>query len=564
MLLRLHFRILYRQATAHRARAVVTGLLLVLGTVASLMLAGTIVFSLWVGARRGYDPPRVVEAVHLGFASVYLLVALAPVLGFRASEFFDVTKLFTLPVSHRPVFAAMAVGLSLSGAVLFWLPPLLAGALGLPGLTPLGAAARVGLVLALLLHAVALGQFLVLLLLDFLRSRRFRDLLLVAAPLLAGGLYLGLRWLTAGGLSDAGAREFLAQGWSRWLVFLPSRWVTEAIGATVPGGGGFRAWLPFLLGFVPLTVLLFRAASALQARAFLGDVPSRESALARPGRRPPGARLLARFLPDPVIAMAGKEARTLLREPLVKTLLVNQAVFLLIPFLFLVMRPGRAPDVPDRIFTLVLAALPFLLVFVESTLAFNLFGIDGPGTAHFLTTPVSWRHVLLGKDLCYLGVFGLGNVAVAAALLHGVAAFRPGLVPDPWHATAMAALGGTLGLAVVLAVGNVLSLYLPTPLVGRGRGALSQQRALREGCLEQILRTLAFAGTAVLVAPIPFLLQILPTVASGFDGPWWPPVATALATAYAAALLALSLTVAEGLARERQSVLLERMVRSED
>ena len=577
LLLRLHFLVLKRQATATPGRKFITFLLVVLGSVASILLGLTAFWGLWVARHRtGLSPGDLDEAMHLSFAVVYGALVLSPALGFRGNEFLDVTRLFHLPVSHRTVFTASTVGVSLSGAVLFWLPPLTGLVCGY--MVPGGRwgqapeamdwgllAVRLALVGAFLFQAVAVGQLVVLLLLNFLRSRRFQDLGLVIAPCIAGAVYLGTWWaLTRGrdqiGPQGAGLRDLLSAGLSRWIPFLPSRWLTEAmVGA---GGGGWRPWLPFVLGFVPLTVIVLSLAGHLQERAFLGDVPPIAAGRGGSGRRIPGGRLLARFFPDSVLAIASKELRLLRREPIVKTVLIGQAFFLGLPVMILALRPRGDGDTVGAV---VRASwlLPFVLVFVENHLTMNLLGLEGQGISHLRTTPVSWRQVLLGKNLCYLLGFGVANALFSAAGLLSLRLLRPERVPDPWSAVGMAVVGGTCALAVVLAVGNVLSVAMPTSLAARGRMALRQQSAFSEGCYEKLARVAVFAGTLVLVAPIPFALHVLKTYAHGiFQEDWWPPVAMVFSVVYAAALLRASLPLAERMAREGEEMILERLTRS--
>lgn len=577
LLLRLHFLILRRQATATPGRKVVTLLLVVLGSVASLLLGLTAFAGMAVARHRsGIPPADLDEAMHLSFAVVYAVLVLSPALGFRGNEFLDVSRLFHLPVSHRTVFTASTIGVSVSGAVLFCLPALAGLVLGhmIPGNRwgrvswgdmDFGLLAiRMGLVAAFLFHAVAVGQLLVLVLLNFLRSRRFQDLGLVVAPCIAGAVYLGTWWALTRGRSQVGPhgsmlRDLLASEPSRYVPFLPSRWLTEAlVGA---GAGEWRCWLPFVLGFVPLTGIVLALAGHLQERAFLGDVPPIAAGRGGSGRRIPGGRLLSRFLPDPVLAVASKELRLLRREPIVKTVLIGQAFFLVLPILFLALRPGGT----DPVGAVVRASwlLPFVLVFVENHLTMNLLGLEGPGVSHLRTTPVSWRQVLLGKNLCYLLGFGAANALLSAAGILALRALRPGSVPDPLSSIGMAVVGGTCALAVVLAVGNVISVAMPTSLAAKGRMALRQQSAFSEGCYEKLARVAVFAGTLVLVAPIPFALHVLKTYAHGvFQEAWWPPVAVAFSVAYAAVLWRTSLPLAARMADEGEDAILERLTRS--
>jgi hypothetical protein len=579
LLLRLHFLLLRRQATSTPGRKFVTTLLVLLGAIASLLLAFTAFAGMVVGRMRLNLPAAITdEAVHLSFALVWGILVLSPALGFRGNEFLDVTRLFHLPVSHRTVLTAATTGIGLSGAVLFWLPPLVGLVLGQTvqlnawnrirwGETDWGLiAVRVGLVLAFLVHAVAVGQLLMLVLLNFLRSRRFADLGLVIAPIAGGLAYLAVFWALTRGREDARAlrcilEEALSRGLSDWIPFLPSRWLSETV---VGAGAGFAPWLPFLLGFVPLTLLVISGAAALQERAFLGEAARLEVGPGSSRHRLPGGALLARMFRDPVLAIASKEWVLLRREPVVKTILIGQAFLLTIPVVALAVRSAAGGDSIGAV-ARVWWVLPYLLVFVENTLTMNLLGLEGPGVAHLRTTPASWRTILVGKDLCYLVAFGLLNTALCAAALLLVRSVRPEAVPDLGGAILLAAVGGGASLAVVLAVGNALSVTLPTSRAARGRTALAQQSAFSEGCYEKLARLAVFAGTLVLVAPIPFALHVLRHFGLGFfQEDWWPPVAAAFSVAYAAVLLRASLPLAERLAADSEESILRRLTRPEE
>jgi hypothetical protein len=534
------------------------GSLVVLGGIASLLIGFTAAVGMHVGRNRGeLESLQVGELVHLAIAATWGILALSPVLGFRGGEFLDVTRLFVLPVSHRTAVVASVVGSTRAGAVLFWVLPLMGLVVGLGG-GPVAVTLRLLLMGTLVLHSVAVGQLLVLLLLDFLRSRRFRELGLVAAPLAAGAVYL-ISWLILSRskelVAGQGVRALLDLDLSRWIAFLPSKWVSEAVIAVETGE--WNRGLPYLLGFLPLTFGVIRLAALLQERSFLGDVPA-----ARPGgeRRTsllPGSSLLARWFPDEVLAVASKEWRLLRREPLVRSMLLGQGVFLLMPVLFLALRQdGGASAVTAGRFTWL---LPFMLVFVESTLTLNLLGLEGPGYQHLATTPITWRRLMGGKNLCYLLGFGSLNIVVCAVALAAVALLRPDILPTPFSALTQAAVGGTAALMVLLAVGNVVSLYIPVSLTVRGRMALRQQGGLAEGCYEKLARAAVFAGAGLLAAPIPLLMHVLPNFSEFFQEPWWTTLGGILSLAYGALLLRASLSLAEEIGRDRAVILHERL-----
>ena len=240
-------------------------------------------------------------------------------------------------------------------------------------------------------------------------------------------------------------------------------------------------------------------------------------------------------------------------------MLVGQAFFLTLPVVALALRSGGEGDAVGAV-ARAWWVLPYLLVFVENTLTSNLLGLEGPGAAHLRTTPVPWRSVILGKDLCYLFLFGSANGLLIGAALGLIRFLRPESVPDPWEAAVAAGIGGACALAISLAAGNVLSVALPTALAGRGKMALRQQAAFSEGCYEKLARLAVFCGTLVLVAPVPFALHVLRHNAEGFfQEEWWPPVAAIFSVVYAGVLLGLSVRLAERVAADGEEAILRRL-----
>jgi hypothetical protein len=561
LVLGVHLKVARRAATATPGRRLVTWTLVVLGSVASLLVGGSAVLTLAIAQRRfRATPDQVAEAVHLACGAVLLLVACTPVLGFRAGGAVDASRIAGLPLRRGSLFAASCGASFLSGGVLFFLPPLLGLAAG-HSEGPGGFAVRALLAVLLLVHAVIAGQVLVLLFLDALRSPRWRDALLVAAPLVGGlasvATFAALTRRRRGSFQPEALREFLDARWSDLAPFLPSRWLSEAWAAAE--GGPWTAWVPLLLGFLPATYALARAGAALQDRLVAGEIPPPPPSRGRETLPALAGSLLRGRVPDEALAVAGKERAHLAREPMVRSLLTGQAVVVVLGILALSVRSGE--DAVLR-FATWSAALPYMLVFVENTLVMNLLGLEGAGARHLLCMPVRWRTVLLGKDLCYLVLLGGVNAVASCAAIAVAAVLRPAAFPSPALSAASAVIGGFAALAVLLAVGNVVSVLLPSPLAGGGRGALAVQARMSDGVYEKFVRMLVFAGTAVLVAPVPFLLVILPSVAHGwFQEDWWPPVGMALSAAYAAALLRASLGVAEQAARGRGPLILDRLVR---
>ena len=119
---------------------------------------------------------------------------MTPLLGFQLNELYDLTRLFVYPVSPTGLFMGSLLGGLLDRPVLLLLP-VLGVLLALFSPTPLAFVFSLLLLLLFLLHTLALGQALMLTLIGFLRSRRFRDVTIVLFPLIGMGYYLGQRLL---------------------------------------------------------------------------------------------------------------------------------------------------------------------------------------------------------------------------------------------------------------------------------------------------------------------------------------------------------------------------------
>jgi ABC-2 type transport system permease protein len=556
LLLGLRFRLLLRQMFSRRARVISTIVLLVVITPLSIGLG-------WGAAwatRILLDTVSASEAhewIHLIFLAVFVFLAISPVLGFRGSEFYDITKLFVFPVRQRTVFVAVGLGLMSSGTVLFLLPILVLPLLALPG-GPELVLLRLAAVVVFLFLSVSIGQLLVYLLLGFLRSRRFHDLAAIIGSLIVAAVYLASRAVTFQG-SDW-LYDIVNMRPSRYLQAVPSYWVS--LGAGAPSGPTLLQFLPLLLGALPLTVLVVALASTLQERAFFGQVHIATSrGKVRTRRSTALGRLLARILPGDVRAIMGKELRSLRREPMVKTLLIQQSAFCVIP-LVVAMTGSFSNDGGDDVLRYLLL-FPVVLLFVEMTLITNNLGLEGAGLVHLLITPVGRGRILLGKNLCHLAFFGVINTTLILAVALGAAAVVEGVTwSGALGAVVRAGFGGLLGLVAIIALGNLVSLYAPSRMTVKGRQALKHQPAGREGCVTAIIRIFAMFLAAVSLAPIAALL-FLPDLIFGM-GPWVHAISIPLAMLYVAGLLRASLRIGERIFSRRESRLLAFFAQSED
>ncbi|MEN8149176.1 MAG: hypothetical protein ABFS86_05090 [Planctomycetota bacterium] len=465
----------------------------VLGLVVLTALSGTlglITLEITRGLSATESLERAAEWTHLVLFVVWMMLVTMPVLGFAGNEFYDITKLFIYPVSHRTVFVAQTIGMLFGGTALFFLPTLLGLAVGLPG-GPAVRLLRVGGIVLFLFHCVAFAQLLQLLLLNLLRSRKFRDLVPIVAALFSGGIYLSFRLFGESGDPQASMEAFLDRGFSDWLAPLPTDWLAGLIAP----GAGLGHVIVFLVAFVPLTLLVLVLAAVLQERAFHGDLaagpPVRANGAARSRWRAP--RLLRR-LPGTVRAIARKELRTVGREPVVKALFIQQFVFILVPIGF---ATASSPSA--------LSWAIYAFLFVESILALNLLGLEGPGIVQLLSTPVPRRRILGGKVLANLVLWGPLNFLLLAIVLTLMGVFTR--LPDPLGILVLG-IESVSGLLILLGLGCVLSVHAPFRIGARGRRALSQGQS-NEGCLHGLSRLLALLVLALLMVPVGILCRAL-------------------------------------------------------
>jgi hypothetical protein len=556
VLLGLRFRLLIRQLVTRRMRLVST---IVLAVILTPMSVGLGLGAAW-GTRYllGHAAPAAVhEWIHLVHFGVFALLIVTPVLGFRGSEFYDLTKLFSYPVPSSTVFVSMILGMLASGTVLFFLPALVLPILVLPGGPGLVVLRLAGTFLLLFL-AVATGQLLVYLLLNVLRSRRFRDLAAMIGPLFGAAIYLMSRLVAVRG--RGWLDDLVHQRPSRWLVLSPSTWITRATGA--PEGPDAYDLVPMLLGALPLTLLVVAVSSWLQDRAFLGEIRiSVPQAAVRNRRRTSRGGLLRRLLPADVRAIARKEWTALRREPMVKTLLIHQSAFFLIPIVFAVLGVGGALTGASAVWYV--RFLPLLLLFVEGTLILNNLGLEGRGLVHLLTTPVSRARILAGKNVVHLALFGPVNVVLVVGLALGISALVPGASEEGViGASLQSGAAALVTLVAFVALGNLVSVLAPTVLTVRGRRALQQQQSGREGCGVALVRLASILVVFVLLSPILLLLH-LPDFVSGL-GEWFLFVSWPLSAAYAVGLLIGSIRLGARLLQRREPRLVARFSRSED
>jgi ABC-2 type transport system permease protein len=271
---------------------------------------------------------------------------------------------------------------------------------------------------------------------------------------------------------------------------LPPGIAASAIASAV--NGRQTAALLLLLGLSLYGVGFLRVLSVRLHAQYRGENLSevdRSERLARAERVRAGWELLG--LPGPVAAVVEKEFRYLSRSGPVLLTFVTPIVML---FVFgLGGRSGPGSGFLQHWPELALPVGAGYALLLLTNLIYNNFGPDGGGIQFYLTSPASFRSVMLGKNIAHLGVLAAEVVVLwlGASLLYRM----------PSAAAVLLTLAGLLFAAPMnLAAGNLLSLYSPkkTEFGTFGRQRASQVTVLASFVIQGIV--FGIAGVAIFAA----------------------------------------------------------------
>jgi len=244
----------------------------------------------------------------------------------------------------------------------------------------------------------------------------------------------------------------------------------------------------------------------------------------------------------PVSAVFEKEVRYLLRSgPMLFTLIMPLLV--LVVFHFGAMNSARHSGAllthpPDMAFP---AAAGYTLLMLTN-LAYNNFGGDAGGIQFFYASPVSFREIVLAKNLTHAGILTAEIVVawIAVSVLYG----RPALD------VSMASLAGLLFAAPInFAAGNLLSIYAPKKL---DFSSFGRQRASQTTVLISLGVQIFVVGVGVAAFAI-----------ARYYGDFW--IATLILLVLAAISLlayAMILNRMDGLALQRREALVAELCRA--
>jgi len=244
----------------------------------------------------------------------------------------------------------------------------------------------------------------------------------------------------------------------------------------------------------------------------------------------------------PVAAVFEKEVRYLLRSgPMLLTLIMPIFVLIILRFgaLNAAKQSGAAfTHLPDMAFP---GAAAYTLLMLTN-LVCNSFGGDAAGIQFFFAAPVTFRQIVLAKNLTHAGILAVETVVawIAVSFLYG----------PPTLSVTVAALAGLLFAAPLnFAVGNLLSIHAPKKV---DYSSFRHQKPSQMSVLISMAVQLFVIGVGVTVFWI-----------ARHYGNFW--IATVILLALAGISLAayrMILNRMDGLALERQETLVAELCRA--
>lgn len=512
----------------------------ILSLLFSLLFIVLIVGAAAFGTNFGYvrlPHPLAVQLLFAVIAGVYVVWIVLPLLQYSLNEGLDITKIQIYPVTRAEQMVSLVLATLMD-----------VGTLGLLGMyvpivlrwspTPAAAALTVVALALAYVHTVGISQLVLAAMMGLLRSRRFRDVSIVAFALLGASCsFLGQFIARLFALTNPSAVVNIHL--DTYLQYTPPGIAARAIalgaaGEYLPALG----WLAALAALVP--VLL-----AVWARVLERGITAAETGGSAPGRRvrrrapaptnvasapaaANGASLAATattaaasrrgVLAPAALAIAAKDARYLWRDPQLKASLLS-SLFVLVFVLFPSFGSARVGATFLQPMRVLYAPLPTLIVALN--LSLNSLGLERQALQMLYLFPVRPLDVFWGKNLT-VGSITFGAQVVLAT---GLAALTGG-----WSYLPLALAAGLASVLVLMACGNVTSVLMPFRVreFRSGRTNLSSEN----GCLRSILSMVTLAVSAILLLPVVAAL-VIPLV---LDQRLWFIGSLPAAVAYGAAL----------------------------
>jgi ABC-2 type transport system permease protein len=411
-----------------------------------------------------------------------------------------------------------------------------------------------------LFHTVGLSQAINLATAGILRSRRGRDILAVAIPLLMSVFYLVSQLLPGRMAQGHHCSRFLESRTWNVISYLPPGLAARAIGGA--GRGEFAPALGFLLLLAGLSALTLYLAGWLVQLVYTGEAGSpaarKRAERPAPGGSPgralpaeagaPAPRSWLSRLPPAVAAVADKELKYLFRDPFFKATL-SQTVYMLVVVGVMMVQTSRMGEqgIPGPGRGWFLWGATGMLLMTQSQLALNAFGADGAAAAVLFLFPSPRRHILIGKNLVLFAALSVVDLVFVVALCALARQLR--LLPEVLAWTALASV-------VFVACGNLVSVYFPVRVVIRGWVV---RRSSSIGFAQ--LATYFVVVLIVGMLALPVLASVI--VPTYWVHPFWLALTIPVSIAYVCSLYMFSLHLAERALLEREASIVGKLRQEE-
>jgi ABC-2 type transport system permease protein len=511
-------------------------------------LAAGIAFAVGLGFLH-LEPPYNGHLLRSVLLVIYGLWLLSSLFGYAFNESYDITRLFHYPVSVRQIFVGVILGSLLDLTTLLMFPTLIAVFVGF-GRSGFSTVVCLTGLLLFVFHIFTLSQMVGLVSAGLLRSRRLRDAAVVLFTLFGILWYVGMQALPHYAFR-ADFRVFFRRPEWEWLNFLPPGLTARAMEAAQVGAR--ETALGYLLLMAMVTGAAAWLAAALVQKVYEGDAispvmrprapdeagKSERKIVARPGVLFPS---LSRVLPPVVRAVMAKEWLYILRDPYFRMMILN-LVYVLVVAVIAFIRPferNRGASGPYALW----GACSFSLLSIMQIVC-NVFGTEGGAIGTLFGFPCSRRQILLGKNLTHFLVLSAANGVVVLVLV---------TVARAWAQLPLLLLWMEFALVVLIAVGNLVSIFLPMRVVLKGW--MVQQRSANKGCAFSLLYLVALQSAFLLLVPVA-LAFILPMALAR---PGWLALSLPLAALYALGGYALSLYAIEPVLRKRELDIMGRVL----
>ncbi len=435
-------------------------------------------------------------ASYMGWVALFTFLAWValPVVIFPLDENLDPQQLALLPITSNQMVAGLVAASFIAPSTV--IPLLLIGA---------NAAALAGgwwMILPASLAFLGLlavgGQLFSAAISAILRTRRGRDVATFLILGIAGGAFLGYRFVNEMVATEGLATAATAHPIMNWSLLIPPVAAQQAMIRAADGNAGL-ALVSLAAAVVGLLVLTVAWKKLLGWLLSTPEQRNRPAARARRGG-------MAYGLWGVVPTLARKEFRFYVRDPRQRLVWTGTVIFVGLAIGGVVMNATGFFDFREREWAPLVA--PILVLFVGLPIALNLFGWERNAASYLFVLPPKPRQLLLGK-----------NLAVATALAVETTILTLGLAwfSGHWRWVWLAVPLTVAAVGCQLAVGNLVSVLAPLRLPREGTDVFAQ--STEQGCLAIVSQTVSFFVIGMLLIP-PASVTVLTVEFGEAINPW--------------------------------------------